>query len=77
MGNEKGFCESLDRFKNLRRALVKGYGGNYRADCFFIDEDGIKPVKNTKRQFYRCVTKLLKAGMTGDELALFNYLNNR
>lgn len=74
MGSEEGYCESLDRFRSLRKALLRGqnhYSGHY----FLISKDGIKPVKMTKKQYGRCVAKLLKAGMTRDELALFNHLN--
>lgn len=75
MGSEEGLCESLDRFKSLRKALLRGQKRNYTCDHFFIFKDGIKPVKMTKKQYDRCVAKLLKAGMTRDELALFNHLN--
>jgi len=74
MDSEEGYCESLDRFKSLRRALLKRQR-NYIGNHFFILKDGIKPVKMTKKRYDRCVAKLLKAGMTYDELALFNYLN--
>jgi Fe-S-cluster containining protein len=77
MSTEEGLCESLDRFRNLRRALTKGYGDNYTADSFIISEDGIKPVKITKKQYDRCVAKLLRAGMTQNELLLFQHLNGR
>lgn len=76
MDTEKGYCESLDRFKNLRKALLRGQRENYIGDHFFISKDGIKPVKMTRQQYKRCVAKLLKAGMTSDELALFIYLND-
>jgi len=74
MESEEGYCESLDRFKSLRKALLKDKR-NYSGDHFFILEDGVKPVKMTKKQYDRCVAKLLKADMTHGELALFNYLN--
>jgi hypothetical protein len=75
MQSKEGYCESLDRFNNLRKALRKGQKGNYTGDHFFILKDGVKPVKMTKKQYDRCVAKLLKAGMTQNELTLFNYLN--
>jgi Fe-S-cluster containining protein len=76
MDSEKGYCESLDRFKDLRKALLKNQRNHvYDRECFFTFKNGIKPVKMTKKQYERCIAKLIKAGMTRDELALFNYLN--
>ncbi len=75
MSTEEGLCESLDRFKNLRKAITKGYGGNYIADSYFLGKDGIKSVKMTKTQYERCVAKLRRAGMTQNELLLFQHLN--
>lgn len=75
MDSEEGYCESLDRFKSLCKALLRDQKRNYICDHFFIFKDGVKPVKMTKKQYDRCVAKLLRAGMTRDELALFNHLN--
>jgi len=77
MDSEEGYCESLDRLKRLRKALLRGQKRNYTCYCFFIFKDSIKPVKMTKKQYYRCVAKLIKAGMTHDELALFKCLNSQ
>jgi len=75
MDIEEGLCESLDRFKRLRKALLKrqDYIGYY----YPIIEDGIKPVKMTKKQYEKCVAKLLKAGMTPEELVLFKNLKSK
>lgn len=75
MDSEEGFCESLDRFKSLRKALLNRHR-EHIDNCFFIVKDGIKPVKMTKKQYDTCVTKLIKAGMTHDELVLFSQLNS-
>lgn len=75
MGSEEGFCESLDRFKKLRIALSNPNDW-LEIETFFIIKDGIRQVKMTKKQYERCVARLLKAGMTPEELVLFKKLNS-
>ena len=76
-------CESLNRFKKMRTALKKGktnteiyhFTGKTQgsAKC-----DGVvTPAKFTEKQYQTCIVKLRQAGMTDDELALFNYFNGQ
>jgi Fe-S-cluster containining protein len=75
MSTQEGLCESLDRFKRLRKELVRGSRDAYRSYSFFTEENGIKPVRMTKRRFEACIRRLVRAGMTTDELSLFKSLN--
>ena len=73
MNTEKGFCESLDRFKRFREVLLKEQ--EFIGYDFFTFSDGIQPVKMTNYQYEKCVTTLIKAGMTTEELKLFKKVN--
>jgi Fe-S-cluster containining protein len=77
MNTKEGFCESLDRFRHLQEALKKDYGSKCNGEHFFTYKGEIKPVKMTKNQYDRTAAKLQRAGMTPDELVLFNHLNGR
>jgi Fe-S-cluster containining protein len=75
MDTEEGYCESIDRFRSQLEALLKGLR-KYVGDDYF-PEDGVKPVKMTKKRYELCVARLLGAGMTCEELACFRYLNRQ
>jgi Fe-S-cluster containining protein len=76
-------CPALNRFKRMRTALKKGktnketyhFTGKTMgsAKC----DEPIKPAKFTQKQYQTCIIKLREAGMTDDELALFNYFNSQ
>jgi len=70
-------CPSLNRFKKQHIALKKG---RPRKETFFFTgsancEEPIKPSNLNEKQYRACITKLSQAGMTDDELSLFNYFN--
>jgi Fe-S-cluster containining protein len=67
-------CEALDRFKKQRATLKKGRTA--KETCHFTDVN-VKPPKCTEKQLQACIIKLRQAGMTEEELALFNYLNGQ
>jgi Fe-S-cluster containining protein len=67
-------CEALTRFKRQRAALNRGRTAK-RIYHFTIKP--VKPAELTQKQYQSCVSKLRKAGITGDELALFNSLNRQ
>jgi Fe-S-cluster containining protein len=76
-------CEPLNRFEKMRAALKKGRKSkeNYYftgkasgpTECIEL----IKLAKFTEKQREACIVKLRQAGMTDDELALFNYFNGQ
>ncbi len=76
-GMESKDCEPLTRFKRMQNVLKKGKKS--KATYYFIDEQNkmTQSVKMTEKQFQNCVTKLRKAGITEEELALLNCLNGR
>jgi Fe-S-cluster containining protein len=67
-------CESLNRFKKQRTALKKARAAK---ETYHSTAENIKPVKCTEKKFQACLTKLRQAGMTDDELALFNTFNGK
>ncbi len=67
-------CEPLNRFKKQRTALKKERAAK---ETYHSAEANIKPVKCAEKQFQACLTKLRQAGITDDELALFNTFNGR
>jgi Fe-S-cluster containining protein len=82
-GMESQDCEPLTRFKRMRAVLKKGRATeeNYyftgktmgSAKC----DEPIKPAKFTQTQYQAVVAKLRQAGMTDDELTLFNNFNGQ
>jgi Fe-S-cluster containining protein len=71
-------CPALDRFKKQRLALIKGRA--YTETYNFISPVGdgsIASVKFTEKQLVVCLSKLHQAGITDDELVLFNYFNSQ
>jgi Fe-S-cluster containining protein len=66
-------CKALNRFKKQKNALKKGRKVK-ETGHFTVDK--IKLVMFSKKQYDACVSKLLKAGITKDEMVLFNILND-
>ena len=67
-------CEALDRFKRQHRALMKNRNAK---ETFYSTLEPILPAKLTEAQYKKCVTQLKKAGITKDELTLFQSLNKQ
>jgi Fe-S-cluster containining protein len=67
-------CKALERFKKQRLALVKGRAFK-ETGHFTIDP--IKPSIFSEKQYLSCLNKLSQAGVTEQERAFFNTLNNR
>lgn len=65
-------CEALDRFKNQRAALKKGRTAKETYRSTGVD---IKPAQCTEKQLRTCIAKMRQAGITEEELALFNSVN--
>jgi Fe-S-cluster containining protein len=76
-------CEPLNRFKKMRTALKKGrpskenYYFNGKTPGLTECSEPIKPTEFTKKQHQICINKLRQAGITDDELVLFNYFNRQ
>jgi Fe-S-cluster containining protein len=70
-------CPPLTRFKKQRLALIKGraHKETYQSTASAKSDEAIKPAKFTEKQSQSCIAKLRKAGITEDELNLFNYFN--
>ena len=69
-------CEPLNRFKKQRVALKKGRAS--KETYHFTDAtQPLKPAKFTEKQYQNCIAKLRGAGITDEELALFNYFNRQ
>jgi Fe-S-cluster containining protein len=74
-------CEPLNRFKKMRASLKKGRSSkeNYyftgKTQGLNGSSEPIKYAKLNERQYQASVKKLCRAGMTDDELALFNHYN--
>ena len=71
-------CEALTRFKKQRIALRKGKTAKetYQFNKTPSD-DAITPSKFTEKQYQSCIAQLRQAGVTYDELTLFNYFNGK
>jgi Fe-S-cluster containining protein len=70
-------CPALIRFKNQRNILQKG---KTCKETYLITSASSKLIKSTtftEKQYNGCLAKLRRAGMTNDELALFNYFNQK
>lgn len=73
-------CEALTRFKKQRSTLKRGRTSkeSYHFTKTSATQQGvIKPAKFTEKQYHACISKLLQAGITDDELDLFNYFNKK
>lgn len=75
-------CEPLTRFKKQRAALKRGRRckETYRKTGIAkgtVADKQIKPAKFTQTQYRTCVVKLRQAGITDDELTLFNNFNEQ
>lgn len=66
-------CEALNRFKKQRSALKKGRAA--KETYHFTTDEPVEPTKCAEEQYQKCVAKLRQAGITDDELALFNCFN--
>jgi len=66
-------CKALDRFKkqllSLKRGRVFKETGHFTSDL-------IVPTVFSKKQYVACLDKLRRVGLTEEELAFFNALNN-
>jgi Fe-S-cluster containining protein len=67
-------CEALDRFKTQRIALKRG---RKTKEIFQSTLESIKPAKLTQEQYQKCLSQLIKAGITDSELSLFQTLNGQ
>lgn len=67
-------CDSLNRFKKQRVAVRKGRAAK---ETYLFTNTSIKSAKFTEKQYQTCLRRLCQAGITDDELALFNLLNKR
>jgi len=67
-------CKALDHFKKQKMALKKS---RIIKETYHFTVDKIKPVLFSKKQYDTCIGKLLKVGITEDEIALFNSLNRQ
>jgi Fe-S-cluster containining protein len=67
-------CEALTRLKKQRIALKRGRATK---ETYCNTTQPIKPTKLSERQYQSCAAKLQGAGITGDEMALFEALNKR
>jgi len=74
-------CEPLTRFKRMQAVLKKAqphtetYHFTVKTRGSAKCEEPIKPAKFTEKQYQTCIAKLRQAGITDDELALFNHFN--
>jgi Fe-S-cluster containining protein len=66
-------CEVLDRFKKQTSALCKGRKSK---KTYHFTTEPIKQAKLSKEQFQDSLSKLHRTGITEDEKALFESLNN-
>jgi Fe-S-cluster containining protein len=71
-------CMALTRFKKQRVALKKGRA---TTESYFFTKpasgESPKPVKFTEKRYQSCIAKLRQAGITDEELALFNLFNGK
>ncbi len=74
-------CPALTRFKKQRLALKKGK--TCKENYYFVGKtagsakngEAVKPAVLTEKQFQACIAKLREAGVTDEELKLFNDFN--
>jgi len=65
-------CEALNRLKKQRTALNRG---RTVKETYCSTAEPIKYAELSDKQYRNCIDKLLKAGITEDERALFEALN--
>jgi Fe-S-cluster containining protein len=76
-------CEPLNQFKKMCKILKKGRKSTeeyyFTGKVHGLNEynELIKPAKFTQKQYQTCITKLRQAGITDDELNLFNFFNRQ
>lgn len=70
-------CPALNRFKKQRSALRKGKVAKESYHSGGRGEEPIKLSHLTGKQLVDCVAKLRCAGITEEELALFNQFNGK
>jgi Predicted Fe-S-cluster oxidoreductase len=67
-------CGALDRFKKQAIALCRGKKAE---KTYYFTTEPIQRTKYTPKQYSDCIAKLRKAGITEEELALFESLNKQ
>lgn len=67
-------CEALERFKLQRINLGRGRSCT---ETFYSTLEPTKPAKYTQKQYQKCLNQLKQAGITKEELALFEELNRK
>ena len=71
-------CPAVTRFKKQRSALKKGK--TCKETYLFTCSKDTEPIKVTsfkEKQYQACLAKLRRVGITDDEMALFNYFNQK
>ncbi len=66
-------CKALDRFKKQRLALKRGRA--VEETWHFTSDPPIKTSKFSDKQYASCLEKLHRAGITDEEIAVFNLVN--
>jgi Fe-S-cluster containining protein len=70
-------CEALNRFQKQRTALRKGRKTKETYHFTSQAKEIIVPAELTEKQYQTCITELLQAGITDDELAIFKIFNKQ
>jgi len=72
-------CEALTRFKKQRAALIKGraHKETYYFTSTTKSDEAITHSKFNEKQYQTCIAKLRQAGITDNEINLFNYFNEK
>jgi Fe-S-cluster containining protein len=70
-------CEALNRFQKQCKVLRKGRKTKETFHFTSQPQEIIMPAKLTENQYQTCIRKLLQAGITDDELALFKIFNRQ
>jgi len=65
-------CEALNRLKKQRTALKRG---RTTKESYCSTVESIKSAKLSDKQYLNCIDKLFKAGITEDEMTIFEILN--
>lgn len=65
-------CEALNRFKKQSVALSRG---RKNKKTYHFTWKPLKHSKLTKKQYENCLAKLVKAGITAEEIELLSFLN--
>jgi hypothetical protein len=65
-------CMALTRFKKQSAVLSRGRAAK---KTFHFTWEPLKHARLTAKQYQTCLNKLHKTGVTPDELALFNTVN--